>query len=155
MAEICQIWSEKNSLQRFVLHALFGFFINPHPGPALHLERRPGRPLGGPDRRGLLEASRISTRFPSQRLGGLGEGAGLSILCPFLLVCRVGEPRKPERDGALVHPASLVLVLQRFRDPDRVLVVVPSLLGEGYSGCRLNVARLGGTSDATLSPVLH
>ena len=24
-----------------------------------------------------------------------------------------------------------------------------------YSGCRLNVARLGGTSDAILSPVLH
>ena len=24
-----------------------------------------------------------------------------------------------------------------------------------YSGCRLNVARLGGTSDATLSPVLR
>ena len=24
-----------------------------------------------------------------------------------------------------------------------------------YSGCRLNVARLGGTSNATLSPVLH
>ena len=29
------------------------------------------------------------------------------------------------------------------------------MVGSGYSGCRPNVARLDGTSDATLRPVLH